>query len=208
MTAATARVGRTSPARSSRRHEMTAIQRARANLVRTATTLGPPRPPPTDTCLRDGSHHKRHQFTAQGAGIVGRSTPPASPSSGDARRRAGRIVSFSYGFSKTGEQELIKIAAETAKRRRSRSSCFRASAPGRHPRGAGQRQPDLPDRDPLHRGRRVDPALRAGARPRAGDRRVLDDEPRPAARRCSRSRPGSWSTPGASACTSWTRPAR
>ena len=41
---------------------------------------------------------------------------------------------------------------------------------GRHPRRPGQRRPDLPDRHPLHRGRRLDPALRAGPRARASRR--------------------------------------
>ena len=40
----------------------------------------------------------------------------------------------------------------------------RAGHQGGHHRGAGQRRLDLPDRHPLHRGRRLDPALRAGPR--------------------------------------------
>ena len=48
---------------------------------------------------------------------------------------------------------------------------------GGHQRGAEQRRLDLPDRHPLHRGRRIHPALRAGPRARPGDRRVPYDEP-------------------------------
>jgi 4-hydroxy 2-oxovalerate aldolase len=73
----------------------------------------------TDTCLRDGSHHKRHQFTAaevrsivealDTAGI-----PVIEVTHGDGLGGS----SFNYGFSRTPEQELIKIAAETAQRAR------------------------------------------------------------------------------------------
>lgn len=70
----------------------------------------------TDTSLRDGSHHKRHQFTAgevrsivgalDGAGV-----PVIEVTHGDGLGGS----SFNYGFSKTPEQELVKAAAETAK---------------------------------------------------------------------------------------------
>ena len=69
----------------------------------------------TDTCLRDGSHHKRHQFTAQEVkDIVGAldasGIPVIEVTHGDGLGGS----SFNYGFSKTPEQELIKLAAETA----------------------------------------------------------------------------------------------
>ncbi|MBN9634844.1 MAG: 4-hydroxy-2-oxovalerate aldolase, partial [Actinobacteria bacterium] len=70
----------------------------------------------TDTSLRDGSHHKRHQFTGDEVrAIVGAldnaGVPVIEVTHGDGLGGS----SFNYGFSKTPEQELIKIAAETAK---------------------------------------------------------------------------------------------
>ena len=70
----------------------------------------------TDTSLRDGSHHKRHQFTVAEvrdivAALDGSGVPVIEVTHGDGL--AGS--SFNYGFSKTPEQELIKAAAETAK---------------------------------------------------------------------------------------------
>ena len=71
----------------------------------------------TDTCLRDGSHHKRHQFTAQEVHDIVEALdtsgiPVIEVTHGDGLGGS----SFNYGFSRTPEQELIKIAAETAKR--------------------------------------------------------------------------------------------
>ena len=70
----------------------------------------------TDTSLRDGSHHKRHQFTkdevhAIVAALDTAGVPVIEVTHGDGLGGS----SFNYGFSKTPEQELIKIAAETAK---------------------------------------------------------------------------------------------
>src|SRR6058998_3979911 len=70
----------------------------------------------TDSSLRDGSHAKRHQFTEeQVIGIVGAlddaGVPVIEVTHGDGLGGS----SFNYGFSKTPEQELIKLAAETAK---------------------------------------------------------------------------------------------
>ncbi|MRH90355.1 4-hydroxy-2-oxovalerate aldolase [Nocardia sp. SYP-A9097] len=70
----------------------------------------------TDTSLRDGSHHKRHQFTVTEvrdivAALDNSGVPVIEVTHGDGL--AGS--SFNYGFSKTPEQELIKAAAETAK---------------------------------------------------------------------------------------------
>ncbi len=71
----------------------------------------------TDTSLRDGSHHKRHQFTAQEvrdivAALDASGVPVLEVTHGDGLGGS----SFNYGFSRTPEQELIKIAAETATR--------------------------------------------------------------------------------------------
>lgn len=69
----------------------------------------------TDTSLRDGSHHKRHQFTADDvrsivAALDGAGVPVIEVTHGDGLGGS----SFSYGFSHTPEQELIKVAVETA----------------------------------------------------------------------------------------------
>lgn len=69
----------------------------------------------TDTSLRDGSHHKRHQFTGDEVrAIVGAvdaaGVPVIEVTHGDGLGGS----SFNYGFSKTPDQELIKIAAQTA----------------------------------------------------------------------------------------------
>src|SRR6478609_1454776 len=70
----------------------------------------------TDTSLRDGSHHKRHQFTADDVrnivtALDGAGVPVIEVTHGDGLGGS----SFNYGFSHTPEQELVKIAAETAK---------------------------------------------------------------------------------------------
>ena len=90
----------------------------------------------TDTCLRDGSHHKRHQFTADEvrsmvAALDGAGIPVIEVTHGDGLGGS----SFNYGFSHTPEQELIKIAAETAKNAPA-SAAFEATCihtrPGAH----------------------------------------------------------------------------
>ncbi|MDD7812759.1 4-hydroxy-2-oxovalerate aldolase [Mycobacterium sp. CSUR Q5927] len=70
----------------------------------------------TDTSLRDGSHHKRHQFTPEEvaaivAAIDAAGVPVIEVTHGDGLGGS----SFNYGFSKTPDQELIKLAAQTAK---------------------------------------------------------------------------------------------
>src|ERR1700747_479464 len=70
----------------------------------------------TDTSLRDGSHHKRHQFTKDEVGAIVAAldtagVPVIEVTHGDGLGGS----SFNYGFSKTPEQELIKLAADTAK---------------------------------------------------------------------------------------------
>src|ERR1700742_2331188 len=71
----------------------------------------------TDTSLRDGSHHKRHQFTAEEvrsivAALDDAGVPVIEVTHGDGLGGS----SFTYGFSKTPEQELISVAVSTAKR--------------------------------------------------------------------------------------------
>ena len=71
----------------------------------------------TDTSLRDGSHHKRHQFTAEEVRSIVEAlddagVPVLEVTHGDGLGGS----SFNYGFSRAPEQELIKIAADTAKR--------------------------------------------------------------------------------------------
>jgi len=70
----------------------------------------------TDTSLRDGSHHKRHQFTAEEVRAIvgaldGAGVPVIEVTHGDGLGGS----SFNYGFSRTPEQELITIAARTAR---------------------------------------------------------------------------------------------
>jgi len=71
----------------------------------------------TDTSLRDGSHHKRHQFTAEEVRSVVTAldeagVPVIEVAHGDGLGGS----SFTYGFSRTPEQELITTAVRTAKR--------------------------------------------------------------------------------------------
>ncbi|TDD42534.1 4-hydroxy-2-oxovalerate aldolase [Saccharopolyspora elongata] len=71
----------------------------------------------TDSSLRDGSHAKQHQFTAEHvrdivAALDGAGVPVIEVTHGDGLGGS----SFNYGFSHTPEQELIKTAVATAKR--------------------------------------------------------------------------------------------
>lgn len=71
----------------------------------------------TDTSLRDGSHAKRHQFVEEDVrAIVGALDDAGMPvievTHGDGLGGS----SFNYGFSKTDERVLMKVAVETAKR--------------------------------------------------------------------------------------------
>src|SRR6201985_3326783 len=70
----------------------------------------------TDSSLRDGSHAIRHQFTVENvrsivAALDAAGVPVIEVTHGDGLGGS----SFNYGFSKTPEQELIKLAAQTAK---------------------------------------------------------------------------------------------
>ena len=71
----------------------------------------------TDTSLRDGSHHKRHRFTVEEvrsvvAALDEAGVPVIEVAHGDGLGGS----SFTYGFSRTPEQELISTAVRTAKR--------------------------------------------------------------------------------------------
>lgn len=71
----------------------------------------------TDSSLRDGSHAKRHQFTVADvrsvvAALDDAGVPVIEVTHGDGLGGS----SFTYGFSKTPEQELIRAAVKTARR--------------------------------------------------------------------------------------------
>ncbi|MFM9370439.1 4-hydroxy-2-oxovalerate aldolase [Streptomyces sp. Da 82-17] len=73
----------------------------------------------TDSSLRDGSHAKRHQFTGEDvrnvvAALDDAGVPVIEVTHGDGLGGS----SFNYGFSKTPEQELIRIAVDTARQAR------------------------------------------------------------------------------------------
>ena len=71
----------------------------------------------TDSSLRDGSHHKRHQFTEDEVrAIVGALDQAGVPVIEVAHGDGLGGSSFNYGFSKTPEQQLIAAAAAAAKR--------------------------------------------------------------------------------------------
>ncbi len=68
----------------------------------------------TDTCLRDGSHAKRHQFTEEHvrsmvAALDAAGMPVIEVTHGDGLGGS----SFNYGFSHTNERVLMKAAVET-----------------------------------------------------------------------------------------------
>jgi 4-hydroxy 2-oxovalerate aldolase len=69
----------------------------------------------TDSCLRDGSHPKRHQFTASEvravvAALDAAGVPVIEVSHGDGLGGS----SFTYGLSGTDERDLVRAAADTA----------------------------------------------------------------------------------------------
>jgi 4-hydroxy 2-oxovalerate aldolase len=71
----------------------------------------------TDSALRDGSHAKRHQFTERDVEAIvraldGAGMPVIEVSHGDGLGGS----SFTYGFSRTDERDLIEVAVETATR--------------------------------------------------------------------------------------------
>ena len=100
----------------------------------------------TDTCLRDGSHAKSHQFTEQQvrdivAALDAAGMPVIEVTHGDGLGGS----SFNYGFSLTDERLLMKAAVETAKQ----AKIAALMLPGHRHQG----------RHPLHpRHRRVDRA--------------------------------------------------
>ena len=73
----------------------------------------------TDTSLRDGSHAKRHQFTADEVAAVVGALDAAGVAVIEVTHGDGLGgSSFTYGFSHTPEQELIATAVRTATRAR------------------------------------------------------------------------------------------
>jgi 4-hydroxy 2-oxovalerate aldolase len=71
----------------------------------------------TDSALRDGSHAKAHQFMTEDiravvAALDDAGVPVIEVSHGDGLGGS----SFTYGFSRTDERELIAVAVDTAKR--------------------------------------------------------------------------------------------
>jgi 4-hydroxy 2-oxovalerate aldolase len=73
----------------------------------------------TDTSLRDGSHAKRHQFTADEVAAVVGALDAAGVAVVEVAHGDGLGgSSFTYGFSHTPEQELIATAVRTATRAR------------------------------------------------------------------------------------------
>ena len=129
-------------------------------------------------------HQGRGRRHRGGAGRRGR-----AGHRGDPRRRPGRLEL---------QLRLLqdpRAGADQARRRNGQRGQDRLpDAAGRghqggHQGGPEQRWLDLPDRHPLHRGRRVDPALRAGPRAGPGDRRVPDDGPHHSAGEAGRAGP-------------------
>ncbi|MFI7600449.1 4-hydroxy-2-oxovalerate aldolase [Actinoplanes sp. NPDC049681] len=73
----------------------------------------------TDSTLRDGSHAKRHQFTAaEVASVVAALDAAGVPVIEVAHGDGLGGSSFTYGLSRTPEQELIEVAVRTATRAR------------------------------------------------------------------------------------------
>ena len=120
----------------------------------------------TDSTLRDGSHAMSHQFTEeQVRGVVhaldAAGVQVIEVSHGDGLGGS----SFNYGFSKVDEMKLIAAAVEEA----TQAKIAILMLPGLGTRARPEEGPrgrclGGPHRHPLHRGRRVDPALRCGPR--------------------------------------------
>lgn len=73
----------------------------------------------TDTCLRDGSHAVRHQLTREQVTTIVGALDGAGVSVLEVAHGDGLGgSSFTYGFSRTPERELIAAAVETAQRAR------------------------------------------------------------------------------------------
>ena len=92
--------------------------------------------------------------------------------------------SFNYGFSAVDDIALVRAAAAEAAAAKIAVLLLPGVGTVRGPAGGPRgRRVGGPDRDPLHRGRRVRPALRGRAGPRHGDRRLPHARPpaRPAA---------------------------
>ena len=139
----------------------------------------------TDTCLRDGSHHKRHQFTAEEvrsviAALDDAGVPVLEVTHGDGLGGS----SFNYGFSQHPRAGADQDRRRDGEAREDRlPDAARRRHQGRHPRGAGQRRrrsagspPTAPR--PTSREQHFTLARELGP----GDGRLPDDEPHPAAR--------------------------
>ena len=136
----------------------------------------PPQAPPV--------HRRRGRFDRRRVGRRGRTGHRGHP-----RRRARRVElqlrllqdprAGAHQAGRRDGQGIQDRVPDAARRRHQ----------GGHQGGAEQRRLDLPHRHPLHRGRRLDPALRAGARTRPRDRRLPDDEPHHQSREAGRSGP-------------------
>ena len=138
----------------------------------------------TDTWLRDGSHHKRHQFTAQEVhdiveALDASGIPVIEVTHGDGLGGS----SFTTASRGRPEQELIKIAAETAKTARIAFLMLPGVGTKDDIRAAQDNGGEI-CRIATHctEADTSAAALRARPRARAGDRRLPDDEPHPAAR--------------------------
>jgi hypothetical protein len=130
----------------------------------------------TDTTLRDGSHAMAHQFTEEQVRATVHALDTAGVEVIEVTHGDGLGgSSFNYGFSRVDEIALIAVGVEEATRPRSRFCSSRASAQRTTCAIPAREAPRWPDRHPLHRGGRFDPALRAGATWAWGDRRVPDD---------------------------------
>ncbi len=164
----------------------------------------------TDSSLRDGSHAKRHRFTTEHvrdivSGLDAAGVPVIEVTHGDGL--GGLVLQL-----RLLAHRRARADGDRGEGRRQRQD-RRADASGRRHEGRHQvhrrrGRLDRSHRDPLHRGRHLDPALRPRPRARARDGRLPDDGPHERPRLAGGARPGSWPTPAASASTSSTPPAR
>ena len=145
----------------------------------------------TDSTLRDGSHAMAHQFTEGQvrqvvAALDAAGVEVIEVSHGDGLGGS----SFNYGFSAVDEIRLVRAAADEAPAARIAVLLLpgvgHGGGPEGRPRGRGV---GGADRDPLHRGGRVGPALRGRARPGHGDRRFPHARPPARSRRAGRAGP-------------------